>query len=105
MPKLKKQSLLNYVYRFFDIIVLFFIVFDFGYDHADNLHSPHVFGLIALSVLLIVFNTAKLYIYKYKNKKSVALVNIIIISILLLSIINGLAITHIDNDYHLFYKK
>ncbi|MCL5126803.1 TrkH family potassium uptake protein [Algibacter sp. L4_22] len=104
MPKLKKQSLLNYVYRFFDIIVLFFIVFDLGYDHADNYTSPHVFGLIALSVLLLVFNTVKLFIYKYKNNKRVAQVNILIISILLITSI-VVSLTHMHNDYHFVLQK
>ncbi|WP_147677083.1 TrkH family potassium uptake protein [Algibacter pacificus] len=104
MPKLKKQSLLNYVYRFFDIIVLFFIVFDFGYDHADNYTSPHVFGLITLSILLLVFNTVKLFIYKYKNNKRVAIVNISIISILLISSI-VVSLTHIQYDYHYILQK
>ena len=104
MPKLKKQSLLNYVYRFFDIIVLFFIVFDFGYDHADNYTSPHVFGLLTLSVLLLAFNTVKLFIYKYKNNKRVAIVNIAIISILLLSSL-VVWLVHSSNDYHVVLQK
>ena len=104
MPKLKKQSLLNYVYRFFDIIVLFFIVFDFGYDHADNYTSPHVFGLITLSILLLIFNSVKLFIYHRKNNKRVAIVNIAIISILLVSSI-VVSITHIQHDYHFILQK
>jgi len=104
MPKLKRQSVLNYIYRFFDIIVLFFIVFDFGYDHTDNFTSPHVFGLLTLSVLLIIFNAVKLSIYKYKKKQRVALVNIIIISILLLASI-VVAITHSHNNYHFILQK
>lgn len=104
MPKLKKQSLLNYVYRFFDIIVLFFIVFDFGYDHAGNYTSPHVFGLIALSILLLAFNTLKLFIYKYKNNKRVAIVNIAIISLLLVTSLL-VSLTHINNDYHFILQK
>ena len=104
MSKLERQSVLNYIYRFFDIIVLFFIVFDFGYDHTDNFTSPHVFGLIALSVLLIIFNAVKLYAYKYKKNQRVALVNIVIISILLLA--SGfVAITHRHNDYHYILQK
>lgn len=104
MPKLKKQSLLNYVYRFFDIIVLFFIVFDFGYDHADNYTSPHVFGLITLSILLLIFNTVKLFIYNKKNNKRVAIVNIAIISVLLVSSF-VVSLTHMHNDYHFVLQK
>ena len=104
MSKLERQSVLNYIYRFFDIIVLFFIVFDFGYDHTDNFTSPHVFGLIALSVLLIIFNAVKLSVYKYKKNIRVAIVNIFIISILLLTSI-VVAITHSGNDYHYILQK
>ena len=104
MSKLKRQSLLNYIYRFFDIIVLFFIVFDFGYDHADNFTSPHVFGLIGLSILLLAFNTVKLFVYKYKKNIRVALVNVIIISILLVTSI-VVSIAHSHNEYHYILQK
>ncbi|NJM78497.1 MAG: hypothetical protein HC854_00570 [Flavobacterium sp.] len=59
---MERESLLNYVYRFFDIIVLLFIVFDFGYDFEENFNSPHVIGLIVLTILLLFFNTFKLFI-------------------------------------------
>lgn len=104
MSKFKKQSLLNYIYRFFDIIVLFFIVFDFGYDHADNYTSPHVFGLIVLSVLLLAFNTAKFFIYKYRNNKKVALVNIVIISVLLITSFI-VSLVHSHNEYHFILQR
>ena len=58
---MEKESLLNYIYRFFDIIVLLFIVFDFGYDFEENFTSPHVIGLIIFSVFLLVFNLFKFY--------------------------------------------
>ena len=104
MPKLRKQSLLNYIYRFFDIIVLFFIVFDFGYDHADNFTSPHVFGLIVLSTALLVFNAIKFFAGKYKKTKNIALVNIAIIAVLLMiSIV--VSVVHFNNDYHFILQK
>ncbi|HMQ42888.1 TrkH family potassium uptake protein [Mariniflexile maritimum] len=81
---MKRESLLNYIYRFFDIIVLFFIVFDFGYDFAENFTAPHVLGLLVLSFFLLLFNTAKFFIYKVKSNKKIALVNMVIISVLLL---------------------
>jgi Trk-type K+ transport system membrane component len=101
---MKRESLLNYVYRFFDIIVLSFIVFDFGYDYAENFTTPHVTGLIILSVFLLVFNILKFFIYQHKDYKNVALVNIIIISVLLLtSIIISLA--YIGYSYHIILQK
>ncbi len=97
---MERESLLNYIYRFFDIIVLLFIVFDFGYDFAENFNSPHVIGLLILSVLLLVFNTFKFFIYKYKSNKKVALVNMIIISVLLFV---SFLITLNNNDFSYHY--
>lgn len=101
---MERESLLNYIYRFFDIIVLLFIVFDFGYDFAENFNSPHVIGLIILTILLLVFNTFKFFIYKYKSNKKVALVNMIIIS-LLLAISLIIAILNTDFSYHYILQK
>ncbi len=101
---MKRESLLNFVYRFFDIIVLSFIVFDFGYDFDENVSTPHVIGLIILSVFLLIFNGFKYLTYKHKNTKNVALVNIVIISVLLLiSIIYF--VTLWGYDYHYILQK
>ncbi|WP_320815965.1 TrkH family potassium uptake protein [Flavobacterium sp.] len=79
---MEKESLLNYLYRFFDIIVLLFIVFDFGYDFDENYNSPHVIGLIVLSIGLLAFNAFKFFTYKYESNKKVALVNFIILTVM-----------------------
>ncbi len=101
---MKRESLLNNVYRFFDIIVLLFIVFDFGYDFADNFNTPHVLGLLILSGFLLAFNAAKFFVYKYKKSKKVALVNIVIMgSLLLTSLI--MTIVYIDYNYHYILQK
>ncbi|GAA4295493.1 TrkH family potassium uptake protein [Aestuariibaculum suncheonense] len=101
---MKRESLLNNVYRFFDIIVLFFIIFDFGYDFADNFNTPHVLGLLILSGFLLTFNVVKFIVYKYKKSKKVALVNIIIMgSLLLTSLI--MSIVYIDYNYHYILQK
>lgn len=82
---MEKESLLNYLYRFFDIIVLLFIVFDFGYDFEENYNSPHVIGLIFLTIGLLAFNTFKFLTFKYKSNKKVALVNMVLITVMLLA--------------------
>ena len=82
---MEKESLLNYLYRFFDIIVLLFIVFDFGYDFEENYNSPHVVGLIILSVGLLAFNLFKFFTYKYKSNKKVALANMILLTGILIA--------------------
>ncbi|TDE04922.1 TrkH family potassium uptake protein [Flavobacterium hiemivividum] len=81
---MKKESLLNYLYRFFDIIVLLFIVFDFGYDFEENYNSPHVVGLILLSVGLLAFNSFKFFNYSLRSNKKVVLINMVLLSIILL---------------------
>ncbi|MBP0902789.1 TrkH family potassium uptake protein [Mariniflexile gromovii] len=101
---MKGESLLNYLYRFFDIIVLFFIVFDFGYDFAENFTSAHVGGLIVLSFFLLLFNAFKLFVYRLKKGKKIALVNMIIISVLL-AISFIVALVHIKHDFHHILQK
>ncbi|MGK0254555.1 MAG: trk system potassium uptake protein TrkH, partial [Mariniflexile sp.] len=101
---MERESLLNYVYRFFDIIVLFFIVFDFGYDFDENFTSPHVAGLLILSFFLFLFNAFKFFRFKYKINKNVALVNMIIISVLLISSLI-VSIIHIKHDFHFILQK
>lgn len=101
---MERESLLNYIYRFFDIIVLLFIVFDFGYDFDENFNSPHVIGLLILTLLLFVFNSFKFYIYKFKSNKKVALVNMIIISVLLI-ISFLIAISNTDFSYSYILQK
>ena len=101
---MKREFLLNYVYRFFDIIVLSFIVFDLGYDYAENFTTPHVSGLIILSVFLLIFNVFKFYNYKQKKTKNVALVNVIIISVLLfISIV--VSLSNSGYNYHYILQK
>jgi len=82
---MEKESLLNYLYRFFDIIVLLFIVFDFGYDFKENYNSPHVIGLIFLSIGLLAFNSFKFFIYKYRSNKKVALTNMVLLTGILIA--------------------
>lgn len=77
---MKKESLLNYLYRFFDIIVLLFIVFDFGYDFEDNYNSPHIVGLIILSIGLLGFNAFKYFNYTFKSNKRVVLINMVLLT-------------------------
>lgn len=96
---MEKESFLNYLYRFFDIIVLLFIVFDFGYDFDENYNSPHIIGLIILSVGLLAFNAFKFFNYTYQSNKKVVLVNFIILTIMF--IISGIvAVIHKDFSWY-----
>lgn len=97
---MERESLLNYIYRFFDLIVLLFIVFDFGYDFNENFNSPHVIGLLILTIALLGFNAFKLYKYKYKSNIKVALVNIVLLTSLLIT--SGI-IALLNNDFSIHY--
>lgn len=101
---MKRESLLNYIYRFFDIIVLFFIVFDFGYDFDENFTTAHVTSLIILLFFLLLFNAFKFFIYKFKKGKNIAFVNMVIISVLLATSLI-ISLFHIDHDYHYILQK
>ncbi|MDO7172224.1 TrkH family potassium uptake protein [Mariniflexile sp. AS56] len=101
---MKRESVLNYIYRFFDIIVLFFIVFDFGYDFAQNFTSAHVASLIILSFFLLAFNAFKFFVYQFKKGKTIAFVNMVIISVLLVTSLI-VALFHLNHDYHFILQK
>ncbi len=97
---MKKESLLNYLYRFFDIIVLLFIVFDFGYDFEENYNSPHVVGLLILSLGLLAFNTFKFFNYTYKSNKRVVFINMILITVIF--VICGI-ISLLNSSFNAYY--
>ncbi|AWM13723.1 potassium transporter [Flavobacterium sp. NRK F10] len=97
---MERESLLNYIYRFFDLIVLLFIVFDFGYDFEENFNTPHVIGLIILTFGLLGFNVFKFYKYNYKSNIKLALVNIVLLTSLL--IISGV-LAVVNNDFSTHY--
>jgi Trk-type K+ transport system membrane component len=77
-----------------------FIVFDFGYDFEENYNSPHVIGLIVLSILLLAFNAFKFFTYKYESNKKVALVNFIILTVMF---VISTFIAYINRDFSWSY--
>ncbi|PKP16930.1 MAG: potassium transporter, partial [Bacteroidetes bacterium HGW-Bacteroidetes-23] len=79
-----KDSILKIIYRFFDLIVLTYIVFDFGYSIHEEYHTPKFIGLVLITVALLVFNIFKYFYYKTSGRKKVALVNSLIIGVLLI---------------------
>lgn len=94
---MKKDSILKVIYRFFDLIVLTYIVFDFGYSVNKDYQTPKFIGLVIIAVALLAFNIFKYFYYKTSGRKKVALVNSAIIALLLVvSIIVTLANLHLD---------
>ena len=101
---MERESLLNYIYRFFDLILLSYIVFDFGYGIEKNYTSHHVIGLLIVLCVLITFNLFKFFVYKFEPYKKVAFANIILISTIFL-ISSVIAVIHIDYSYHVILQK
>lgn len=81
---MEKDSILKFVYRFFDLFVLTFLVFDFGYSVKESYETPKFVGLVVLTIALLVFNVFKFYYYSTSGRKRVALVNTYILGTLLL---------------------
>jgi len=95
---MEKDSIFKIIYRFFDLIVLTYIVFDFGYSIHEEYHTPKFIGLVLITIALFAFNIFKYFYYKSKGRKKVAFVNSIIIGALLLI---SLVISIINIDSHL----
>lgn len=95
---MQKDSILKIIYRFFDLIVLTYIVFDFGYSIHIEYQKPKFVGLVLIAIALFAFNIFKYFYYKTSGRKKVALVNSIIIGVLLL-ISLFIAIVNIDQHY------
>ena len=80
---MKKDSILKIIYRFFDLIVLTYIVFDFGFSINEIYKTPKLFGLLIITFSLLAFNIFKYRYYKTIGRKKVALVNSVIIASLI----------------------
>jgi len=81
---MKSESLLKVIYRFFDLIILTYLVFDFGYSVHKIYDGPKHIGLVFITISLLAFNIFKFNYYKTSGKKRIALVNLVILSALLL---------------------
>ena len=77
---MEKDSLYKFLYRFFDLIVLTYFVFSFGYSVKTDYQIPKLVGLLVIVLGLLAFNTAKFFYYKSRGRKKVALAQIILMS-------------------------
>ncbi|WP_432672200.1 TrkH family potassium uptake protein [Flavobacterium sp. SM2513] len=101
---MQKESILKFIYRFFDIFVLTFLVFDFGYSVNDSYKTPQFIGLVILTVALFAFNIFKFYYYTTSGKKKISLFNASILGTLLLASLI-VALVNLDLDYLEVFKK
>lgn len=85
---MKKDSFLKLIYRFFDLIVLIYIIFDIGFNVHESYQTPKLIGLVLITVALLSFNIFKFFYYTSRGRKRMALVNSFVIgSLLLVSIV------------------
>ena len=83
---MEKDSIFKLGYRFFDLIILTYLVFGFGYSINESYKEPRLWGLVAITLGLLAFNIYKFKIkyYNRKDRRNIAIANtIIILSIIL----------------------
>jgi trk system potassium uptake protein TrkH len=100
----QKESILKFIYRFFDIFVLTFLVFDFGYSVNESYKTPKFIGLVTLTIALFAFNIFKFHYYTTSAKKKISLFNASILgTLLLVSLI--VSLVNLDLHYLNIFKK
>lgn len=97
---MQKDSLFKVLYRFFDLIILTYLVFGIGYSIHETYRAPRLIGLIFITIALLVFNIIKFKFqyYNSKKRKNIAIVNAIINAIILI-ISTVIAIINFKEDY------
>ena len=102
----KKDSVFKVFYRFFDLIILTYLVFGFGYNVYETYRAPRLIGLVIITFALLLFNVYKFKIKYYQNpiRRNIAITNTIIIAgIIVVSAF--IALYHIENDYLFILQK
>lgn len=97
---MEKDSIFKLGYRFFDLIILTYLVFGFGYNINESYKEPRLWGLVGITFGLLVFNIYK-FKFKYyarKDRKNIAIANTIIIICIILACC-VVAISNVDEYY------
>jgi len=100
----EKDSILKFIYRFFDLFVLTFLVFDFGYQIEQSYETPKFVGIVILTFALLAFNVFKFNYYTTSGRKKVALFNTFILGFLLFTSVI-IAVVNIDLQYFEIFSK
>lgn len=80
---MQKDTLKN-SYRFLDIIILSYLIFDFGFALNDHFKPYKLLGFYSITSLLLVFNILKYYQFKTENTRKIIRFNaFILLSILI----------------------
>ncbi len=88
---MRVESVVNFVVRFFDILLLSILVFDFGFVTNVEYERHKLIGLAVVPLVIYIFNIYKYFFYKDSSKKKVALASSTLLAgILFVSILIGL---------------
>lgn len=82
---MKNNKIFRNIYRFLDIVILFFLIFDFGYTIDDNYKPYKLAGFFVIVLLLISFNVMKSYQFKDKSSRKSVRFNIIFLLLTLIA--------------------
>tara|TARA_R110002049_G_scaffold307520_1_gene508195 strand:+ start:3300 stop:5036 length:1737 start_codon:yes stop_codon:yes gene_type:complete len=91
-----KNKLIVNIYRFIDIFILFFLIFDFGFK-IDDVYKPYkLVGFFIIVITLMAFNVAKIFQFKDENLKKSVRFNLFV---LLITFLTASAIILYNRDY------
>lgn len=88
---MKIENIVNFIVRFFDVLLLTILVFDFGFITHEDYERPKLIGLAVIPLIIYVFNIYKYFFYKDSSKKKLALATSTVLAVILfVSIVIGL---------------
>ncbi|OYX27556.1 MAG: potassium transporter [Flavobacteriales bacterium 32-35-8] len=101
---MKNNKIFTNLYRFLDIVILFFLIFDFGFSVDDDYKPYKLVGFFVIVLLLIAFNVMKSYQFKDKSSKKTVRFNIIFLLSTLIAAISCLLYNSDDSIIELTAK-
>lgn len=79
-----RDSILKFGYRFFDIFLLTFIIFDVGYRVNESYSTSKFIGVVVLSLALLGFNIFKYFYYNVSGNRRISFFNASILGVILI---------------------
>ena len=79
-----KSDFIKNLIRFFDLIALTYVVFDFGVNVHLDYKEVKFFVLLFIVLALLIFNILKIFQYKSNSKRNIAKVNVAILSMMMI---------------------
>lgn len=80
-----KNKIFVNIYRFIDIFILFFLIFDFGFKIDDSYKPYKLVGFFIIVLILMVFNIAKNFQFKDKGLRKSVRFNLFVLAATLVS--------------------